>query len=130
MELWTKTETIKRIRVAAKMARSADYLPKNALIEVQQRTHPEYITSTDEFDRHPDDDLVEFWRISDGCRVMPEQFRGKGYVADIAFSIVDMWGQTLANVITVWLGDDNHEPQLIHVPGRSQERIDQVNSAT
>lgn len=123
---WTRTETARRIRVAARLARRADHLANNTLLEVQERSHPSYVVGFVPSPvlplRHRDDDLVEFWRISDGLRTMPDQFRCEGYVADLAFSQVGGdWGQILLNVITVWLGDNDYPPTLLTVPGRRLE---------
>lgn len=126
--LFTKTEATRRLRLAGQMARKIDSLPKNALMEVDIRTHPDYTDDPANWQRHSDDDLVEFWRLSQKGE-MPEDFRFKGAVVDLSLSTVDpYWGQELANKITIWMGDDTHEPQLMRVPGRTQERIDQINA--
>lgn len=136
--LWTKTEVTRRLRVAAGMAKKADYLRKNALTELGLRGVPVHKIGSipTRGEAFPEgDDLMEYLRLKDikveyaqDDEYGYNQMFIPGYVAHLYFTHLDFEGYgELVNVITVWLGDENHEPQLVSVPGRDQDRIDRIN---
>ncbi len=129
----TKTETLRRLRTAAQMAKKADWLPSNYRVEVGTRFKPVTVVgrvpNVDEaFD--PEDDLDNYWGLSESTKFMPDQVRQPGYIAHLYIAEPENgWGGgELVNVITVWPGDENHEPQLLHVPGKRQETLDRINA--
>jgi hypothetical protein len=124
---WSKTEARQRIRQAAALARdhSRMGIPKNARIEIGERLTPQYITidgwqaEAITHDLLWESDLMEFEtpatlrgdRHSD-VRTR-SQAMGVGYVCHLYFTGVTQWGEELLDVITVWLGDTRHEPQVV-----------------
>lgn len=115
---WTKTEALRRLKVAAGLARAADRgIARNARVELGARQVPEYLAAAADHTDKPEDDLDEFWATSSTVRWMPAQVLGVGYVAHLYFTNAPGTdAEELFTVITVWLGDGTHEPELVHVP--------------
>ncbi len=114
----TKTETVKRLREAIYLAKQADgMIPDRPITEVQTRLVPQIVADPSDYRSDPEDDLVDFWNINDSTRWMPDEIREEGAVVHLAFSHNDpFWGPDLITTVTVWLGTDDREPELIHVP--------------
>jgi len=112
---FTATETLRRLRAAAALARAVDRdIPAKGLTEVGLRIDP--VAATGEAPTLANaygegDDLDRWLPMPEASKT--EQVRRKGYVAHIYFSN----DVELVNTVTVWLGDDHHEPTLISVPG-------------
>jgi hypothetical protein len=115
-DLLTITETKRRLRAAAKAARTADRnVPSNARVEVGYRAIPVYADTAYDAGMRAfasyDDDLDEFGSIDDAAR--NDQVRREGYVAHLYFSTTGTWGE-LVSVVTVWTGTDERDAFVIH----------------
>jgi hypothetical protein len=106
---FTKTETLRRLRVAAKLCRDNDtygMLTPQDRVEVGYRFVPVHADSPpqgkDAFG--PDDDLSDFDLMRDAAG--DDQVRQHGYVAHLYFS-----NQVeLVDTVMVWLGTPDQEP--------------------
>lgn len=113
---FTKTETIRRLRVAAQLVRENDRnIAKNFRVEVGSRYIPVYADTAEaaaaewrQNDLSMKDDLSDIWPISNP----PEQAKGEGYLAHLYFSSTGDWGE-LYDVRTVWLGTADSGPEVI-----------------
>ena len=113
LTMFTKTETLRRIREAASLCREADRdIPRNARVEIGLRTRPSYFsyrpTVAEAFGS--DDDLSETTTVTDAAKL--DEARHQGYVCHLYFST--QW--ELLNTITVWLGTHDKQPALVHAP--------------
>ena len=115
----TQTETVKRLRDAANLARETDRdldatTPSAYRVEVGFRAVPVYSTTAPSVsDVFADgDDLDDFGTITDAGR--HDQARHDGYVAHLYFSTTGDYGE-LVTVVTVWTGNGDG-PVVIHCP--------------
>jgi len=110
----TKTEALRRLRVAAALCRDARRMPKNWKIEVGTRT----ITVVS--DTPPTkgnvyaegDDLANLFQMTYAARHVEY-----GEVVHLYFSSVG-WDGELEDVCTVWIGTPDREPVLLDINGR------------
>ena len=112
---FTKTETLRRLRVAAKLIRANDWnVAKNSRLEVGTRVERNaYATAGEAFDANyfgPDNDLDDSASLVDSARYF-EEVREQGYIANIYIYESGPEG-FLYDVQNVWLGTDDHEPVL------------------
>lgn len=113
---FTKTETIRRLRVAAQLVRESDRnIAKNFRVELGSRFIPVYAATAAaaeaawrRVDASMADDLDDFSSLVDH----DQQARIEGYVAHLYFSSTGDWGE-LYDVRTVWLGTADSEPEVI-----------------
>lgn len=110
MSNFNQTETHRRLATAARLAKaSSGEIGRNDSVEIGTRAVPVYSTDcpsiADATDRN--DDLSEFMTINQAERL--EECQRQGYVAHLYFSN----RYELVDVVTVWLGTDSAEPQLI-----------------
>jgi hypothetical protein len=115
LSTWTKTEAVRRVRVAAMLVRHQEMFPSQWLVEIAMRIAPVHVvgrvpTRDDVWSNEDNDDLEDFTSISQSKFWDNEsQIRQEGYVAHLSFTSEE----ELIDIIPVWLGDENHEPQII-----------------
>lgn len=123
---WSRTESLRRITVAAKAARKVAHLPRNAKLEIGSRVIPTNSlvapTATSEASDlgYPEgDDLVDMWLGGKDYLSLAEHFDGiEGAVLHFYFYCnyePPGWGceWQLEDVVVVWLGFGDEDARVI-----------------
>lgn len=113
MSEFTRTETVRRLRAAAKEYRRIVGLPQHYRVEVGHRVHPRANTDVNVLIRedYPEhDDLSNFDGLRDAA--IEPSVRAHGAEVHLYFSSTGTWGE-LESVGTVWLGTPDHEPRVL-----------------
>ena len=120
---WTKTETLRRLRAAARLVKEGQGFPQNYLAEVGTRTAPVVATAENLADaawlaRHAyyaeGDDLAEISPLT--AMASDPQLQVPGVVAHI-YITSSGWDGQLESTCCVWLGDADHEPVQLDMDG-------------
>ncbi len=109
----TKTETLKRLRHAAKIIRQQRHFPTSYRTEVGTRLIPAYASTEEEARRvvwNKEDDLDDFDSLV-GASSNP-QCQGSGYIAHIYFTSGG-WDGELVDVVAVWTGTSTIDPVIL-----------------
>lgn len=117
------TETKRRLRVATNLVRDQRHYPTNWRVEIGLRGIPVHVTEREAtyddvwINEGKGDDLdgfvqVDELRAGDADREWTSQIFEDGYIVHLYFSSTGDWGE-LADIVTVWLGDRNHEPAIV-----------------
>lgn len=110
----TKTETLKRLRHAAKIVRKARNYPTSWMTEVGTRLIPAYASTEEEARRvvwdNKEDDLDSFDDLIGASR--NPQCQGSGYIAHIYFTSGG-WEGELVDVVAVWTGTSTIDPVIL-----------------
>lgn len=120
-KLLSKTEATRRLRAAAKLVRDTRHYPTNWRTEIGTRVFPVYSLDPGEARvlNHMTgsvgygDDLVDMLPLSNCTAWGEEQALGEGYVVHLYFTS-NGWDAELVDIVTVWTGTENHDPEIIH----------------
>lgn len=113
---FTKTETLRRLRVGSKLFRRAEFIPQNWRAELGTRTYLQTRTTAiaaANLDDYPD--LDDCWDLPGASRL--DDVRTFGYIAHIyLYEPQTVWGDGgyLYDVQCVWMGTPDAEPVLLH----------------
>jgi hypothetical protein len=111
-DTFTKSETLRRLRVGMKLWRQTDYnVTAGMRLEVGTRVEATSFATVEDAMAAPDNDLDTFYTMGDAAH-LPE-VQTHGYVANIYASSTGMTGE-LYDVQNIWLGTPDHEPVLMH----------------
>lgn len=108
--MFTKTETLRRLRVGAALIREAEGIPKNWKIEVGLRDVPAYASTVEAARSEDNHDLYDFRSLPEAAA--EEEVRREGYIAHLYVTSSGTWGE-LETVERVWLGTSESEPVLL-----------------
>lgn len=113
--MFTKTETLERLRLAAKIVRAERGIPTNYRVEVGLRTVSKYATETPTSIREAfaeGDDLAEYLDLRSAAG--EDEVRTPGYFAHLYFSQPGAYGE-LTDIEVVWLGTAD-EDYVVYLP--------------
>lgn len=132
-ESFSKSETLRRLRILAALARRAEHLRKNALVEVGLRTTPHStpirpLIVLDMMSGDPSDDLDANVSLNEAKTIEVVQRVGAIvhlYTYDVPVGRPDE-GE-LTNTVIGWMGTCDEQPVLVNVPGMSNEALARLN---
>jgi hypothetical protein len=110
---WTRAERLRRLRVLAKEARRVERVAPSCRAEVGTRTVP---VQSNEVPVNPiadDDDLADF--VEFGAAASDPTVTGPGMVVHLYLTGTPdgFGGYELTDVVTGWMGTDEHPPRLV-----------------
>ncbi len=117
------TETKRRIRVATRLVREQRYYPTNWRVEIGLRGLPVHVVGREAtpddvwINEGKGDDLdgfveIDELRAADVDSEWMSQIFEDGYIVHLYFSSTGDDGE-LADIVTVWLGDKDHQPAIV-----------------
>ena len=109
---FTKTETLRRLRVGTRLMRENDRFARNGRVEVGTRNENQVARTAELALTVDESDLFDSFPLVDASRQAVVQQHG--YLAHIYIYEPEASGGFLDDVQIVWLGTPDQEPVLLH----------------